>query len=192
MQATEPKPRSPEFWSHDLDYLLNVSPAALGLRGTSSAVIAAIERGGPSTSSDHEWVLDEQIGWGRKGVNAVDRTRRLERLWRQLPSSTRGIHTVHYTPRQLPPGVRSYMLAADRRTCLAGVTLWLCSRDERARLADAALQLDQKPQSWGASPKGKACVIVIRELVKRAVEPVRAAHEEWYALLRGQAKAWVA
>jgi hypothetical protein len=176
----------------DIDLLLNVLPAALGMRGTTAAVIAAIERGGASSSADPEWVLDTQLGWGRGGVNNVARFRELEGPWRQLSPAARAIHVAHYEPRQLPRGAAAYLLASDGKTSLAGVTLVLCSPEERVRLATAARRLDEQPSSWAAGGDGKQCVRTIKELAKRAVEPVKAAHLEWYGLLRGEAEGWVA
>jgi hypothetical protein len=99
-----------ELWSAQLSWLLGASASALGVRGTMAAVIAAVERGGASGSSDFDHHTDSQIG-GRWGVKAdrperegdVSRHRRLSRQWSLVPLEHQRVLLAHYlgTARQI-------------------------------------------------------------------------------------------
>jgi len=90
-----------ELWDADLAWFLCSAPAALGERGSLAAVIAAIERGGASSSSDHDHHTDAQLGgrWGRfrgSREGEVERARRLGARWRLVPAAHRRILEAHY------------------------------------------------------------------------------------------------
>lgn len=191
--ANPEKRRDPQFWSTELDFLLNVAPAQLGMRGTTAAVISAIERGGAAVAADHEWIRDEQIGYGKAGLlgrNAVARARLLEPFWAALPAGQRELLRVHYEPRQVPGKAASYLYAPDRKTSLASVTLALCSPEERRQLLDCAARLERMTTSQLAH-EGRQYGKTIRAMVQRAILPVSEAHGFWNALRRDELEAWL-
>lgn len=192
--ASTGKRRDPLFWAEEIYYLLNEGPAMLGQRGTMAAFVAAMERGGASGSAEHEWVLDDQVGYGKSGIlghNAVARMRELGAVWRQLSGSSRALLAVHYEMRRVPAAVAPYLYAPDGRTSLAGVSLALCSPEERTALSNAAAKLDQMSQGQLAH-EGRQYGKLIKGLVARVVEPVKTAHEEWYAARKGEHQEWAA
>lgn len=87
----------PGLWSTELDWLLNCAASALGDRGTLSAVIAAIERGGSRSSVSYDQHTDEQVAWLRpREWGTVHRARRLQAVWHRLRLNHRAVLVAHY------------------------------------------------------------------------------------------------
>jgi hypothetical protein len=166
------KPKDPELYSHDVDWLLNCAAAALGFRGTTGSVIACIERGGATGSNDHEHVTDEQLGWHNHLVSAPARYRTLVRVWSSTPGWARGVLEVHYATRSSwPRGVQGQLGQ------LAGVALALVEGDELSRLlraCEAGRQRDLRP------------------VLAAAEKAVRTAHRAFYDGQRVGAEEWAA
>ncbi len=95
-----------ELYSADIAFLLLSADSALGQRGTLSAVVAAIQRGGGASSAAYDHSTDEQLGgrWGcdpNKGGPAsregmVNRSKRCLAKWHALPARHRRTHMAHY------------------------------------------------------------------------------------------------
>jgi hypothetical protein len=165
------KPKDPELWSSDIDWLLNCAPSILGLRGTTGAVIACIERGAASSSGDHEHITDEQVGWGER-ANATARWRRLSKLWQATPSWARGLLEIHYSTRSTwPRGVQGQLGQ------LANVALALCEPDELRRLLKACEAGRQRD---------------IGPTLRAAERAVRRAHAAFYEVQQSGAERWAA
>lgn len=129
------KRKDPGLWSADVDWLLNCAPAILGARGTTGSVIACIERGGASSSGDHEHITDEQLGWSHHTRSAVERERALKRVWSVTPTWARRILEIHYGSRSTwPKGVQG------RLGQLASVSLALVEGAELSALLKACEQ----------------------------------------------------
>lgn len=94
-----------ELYSSDIAFLLLSADAAMGQRGTLSAVVAAIERGGGAGSSQFDHSTDELLGgmWGRDAAKgelpregAVARTARCRKRWNALSRQHHETHAAHY------------------------------------------------------------------------------------------------
>lgn len=161
----------PELWDANLDWLLNCSSSAMGQRGTTAAVIAAIERGGASGSCNLDELMLERIGYGQGGTNAVTRERRLRHRWAVLPTEHARVLAVHYAPRR----------AGDKAEQHVG----FCARVAVVFAADPAALLracDRVTDGGAADTR--------REARERAEKAVRAAHRAWRTTAIVEAKAW--
>ncbi len=86
----------------DLEWLLMCGAAAMGERGTTGGVIAAIESGGGGSGrlgEDGSYIhtfTDQQLGTGSFGAGDIERHRWLSRAWRALDERTRWILGLCY------------------------------------------------------------------------------------------------
>lgn len=166
------KPRDPELWSSDLDWLLNSAAALLGLRGTTGSVIACIERGGASVSGDHEHVTDLQLGWHKHCESSPEKYRRLMIIWRATPTWARGILEIHYATRSTwPPGVQGQLGQ------LAGVAMALVEGQERERFLRACERSRTRD---------------LKSVLTAAEKAVRQAHKAWAEAQGKPAEEWAA
>lgn len=162
--------RDPGLYDPDVDWWLQCADAALGLRGTTGSVIAAIERGGVTVGGDHEHVTDEQLGWGHHTRSAPARYRELAGAWAATPSWARGILEVHYATRSnWPKGVQG------RLGRLSGVALALCTGDELPALLRACEHGQER--TWAP-------------FLRAAERAVREAHEAFTLARNTRAESW--
>lgn len=166
------RPKDPELYSADVDWLLNCAAATLGLRGTTGAVIACIERGGASASGDHEHITDEQLGWHHHVRSAPARYRELARVWSATPTWARGLLEIHYGSRSSwPKGVQG------RLGQLSGVALALVEGAELQKLLAACEHGRERDYALVLTAAEKA---------------VRAAHRAFYDARQAQLDDWAA
>lgn len=119
-----------ELWSPALAWYLCEAPAALGVRGTIAAVIAAVERGGASGSNGYDHHTDQQLAH-------VERARRLEAQWRLVPERHQRVLIAYYQGESWRPrDDRGELITViDSRFGLLGPVvahLW-CLRQQRSR-----------------------------------------------------------
>jgi hypothetical protein len=113
-------------FSADLDWYLNCSDAACGIRSSLGGQIAVLEGATGITGfveSNH--YTDAQI-------EAFGKSRRIWRVWQRLSSSTRDILQRYYEPkRHYPHGVKAYLGE------VAAVALYLTNGSELEALLEA-------------------------------------------------------
>lgn len=161
----KPKTRDRGLWCADIDWLLNVAPAALGERGILQSTIATLERGGAHGTGDPEHITDRQIGWCA-GAGIVERWRALTPIWWELSADTRTVLQTHYAPvRGLT--VTERVAAEGQLGQLAPVAV--AEARDRPRLVAACV--DKLAEGRGD---------IIRGAKQRAERRVRAAHASWY------------
>jgi hypothetical protein len=168
----------PDLWCPQLEWLHRCADSALGQRGTLAAVVAAIERGGASGSGtfSHDAML-RTIGWRddqppiARELGNVQRLRRLQARWRELPLIFARIAGVHYLPRNSRDRVEQLL------GFCAGVAVYLAP--DRRRLLRAC----ERPSEGGAAQ--------VRDHARVEAETaVRALHVAWYATGQAEAARW--
>lgn len=149
----------------DILWLLTASEAAIGIGSTTGAIIGVAMRGGPSNSGHKD---SSQYMPSDQQVDAIDRLRRVVKVWNRVPAPHQEVLRAYYEPKQPPPGVRE---ALNR---LAGVAV-LLARD--AHLASASAHLVDPEKHKKPQQITKAARHRVSESRKVALAAVVAAHE---------------
>lgn len=159
-----------ELWNPKIHWLLNLSPAELGARGTLAGTIATLERGGESGGLPSTDLNDYAVGWC-VGDSPAEKWRQLAPIWFAIGADTQAILLAHYMPRNdLPAQQRVAIDGALGK--LANAALWVHEGEALAKLVEACVDK-------GRQGRGK----IIQAAVKRTDDKVRQAHRMWDAVM---------
>lgn len=184
--------RDPGLYCGQLAWLLCSSSAELGQRGTTAAVVSAIERGGAGGSGDpdlamllrcYELPLDKGK---RPQTNVVARHRQLEARWRLVPLEHQQTLLAHYLASERADGkIRA------RFGKLAGVVLyrWLALNAQARELERKTLQAEA--EAAAREPRALAVRLSSRVRAYRAARSLQELSLLWY-LQRLEREAWAA
>lgn len=192
-------------YSPQLDWLLNDAAQQLGLSSNHGGLVAAIERGGPSSYVSDEPFHDAAIG----AMRSVGLARQLTATFCSLGPATRGLLTAHYERRvYFPPGVEPslgklskaalYLAAQEHFEIMEVVPVlsvtfdadsnafrWLVPRPRTRRISQRT-QLEEA--CLGATiPSSRQTIDHWRE---RAREELVEAHGAWDRVRQDQAREW--
>jgi hypothetical protein len=163
--------RDPGLYCPQLDWLLRCSSAALGQRGTTAAVVSAIERGGAGGGGEDPnfsmllrcYGLPAEEG-KRVSDNVIAKERRLSRRFQQLTTEQQRVLVARYLLEQ-----HADRLTHQRFGKVAGVVLyqWLQSRSEQRqqeRLV-ATNEADEQAEPYHARLADLQNAILVSEVV---------------------------
>lgn len=159
--------RDRELYNPAIHWFLNIAPAELGSKGTLGGTISTLEHGGYASGLPNtDPYSDYQIGWCA-GDGAVERYRKLEPIWRNLPRETQGALLSHYLTTNRIPATDRTALEGELGK-LAGAALWVHDEQQLERLIEVCKdkQRDGRKQVIGAAKK-------------RTEAAVRLAHRTW-------------
>lgn len=158
-----------ELWNPAIHWLLNISPAELGAKGTLGSTISALEHGGEATGVPNTEMTNYDVGWCA-GDSPSEKWRKHAPVWFSLGLDTQGVLLAHYMPRNdLPDAPRVAVDGAMGK--LANASLWVHEGEKLTKLIEACVNKGMK----GRGP-------IIKNATKRTDERVREAHRIWAAV----------
>lgn len=163
-RARRPRGNQWKFFNPDVDWYLNEAPGLLGEQG----MAINVDSGGGGNPADTGPIHDRRI----RATLAVDRFRRLERIWRRMTERSQSILAARYS-RKRHWELRGLKAVFEDMACVA---LLVTSNRESLEKALQKASARTKP--------------IITETRRRAEKEVENAHLEWMDLQRAEAVRW--